>query len=96
MSVRVSESWTARNGRRYTVSTGAGTYLLGLFVQAVIVLPVVAVWLLFLLCSEVLLLAVTGIPVLWAVLRGEARPGDVCWTEQPHGLFGIGLKGERQ
>jgi hypothetical protein len=96
MSVRVSESWTSRNGRRYTVSTGAGTYLLGLGVQALIVLPVVAAWLLFLLTAEVILLAVTGTQLLAAVLRGEARIGDVCWIELPHGLFMIGMKGARR
>lgn len=96
MSARISESWTARNGRRYTVSTGIGTYLLGLGVQALLVLPFLAAWWLLLLCAEVVLLAVTGTRLLAAVLRGNARFGDACWTELPHGLFMIGMKGARR
>jgi hypothetical protein len=105
MSVRVSESWTARNGRRRTVSMSLGTYvtgsvaacftrgLLGLFL-----LPLVLAWWCLLAelwaCAELVLLTLTGLLAVAAVLRREARPGDITLRVTRWHLLVLGLRGQ--
>lgn len=107
MSIRVAESWTARNGHRRAVSMSLGTYvagslalcftrgLLGLFL-----LPFVIDWWILLaalwICAELVLLTVTGFLVIGAVLHREARAQDITLTQARWHLYLIGLKGARQ
>jgi hypothetical protein len=97
VSIRVGESWTARNGHRRYVSMGLGTYLLGRGVWGLLILPFAFVWWCLLtelwLAAEFLLLTVTGLAAITAVLRHEARPGNIALTSLRYGLFMIGLKG---
>ena len=44
MSIRVGESWQARNGHRRWVSMSLGDLLAGLGAWAVIVLPFLLLW----------------------------------------------------
>ena len=81
MSIRVGESWQARNGHRRWMSMSGGDLLFGLGVWAVIVGPFLALWWLFL--AE-----------LW--LAAEARPGDVRLTRLRWGLFMVDLKGGKR
>lgn len=104
MSVRVSESWTARNGRRRTVSMGAGTYAFASIaacftrgIWGVFLLPFVVTWWTLLaeawLCAEMVLVTVTGIAVIAAVLRHEASGADITLRRGKWNLVAIGLKG---
>ena len=104
MSVRVSESWTARNGHRRSVSMSLGTYALGsvayCFTRGVLglfLLPFVLFWWEILValwvCAEMALLAVTGIAVIAAVLTHQARGADITLRRGPWHLYAIGLKG---
>jgi len=106
MSVRVSESWTARNGRRRSVSVNLGTYvagslalcftrgLLGLFL-----LPFVLCWWALLaelwVCAELVLVIVSGLAVIGVVIHREARPADITVIPVRWHLLVFGLKGAR-
>ena len=97
MSVRVGESWQARNGHRRWVSMPLHDVLFGLGVWAVFVLPFLACggcsWLELWLAAETVLIVVTGVVVLVAVVTRGARPGDVTLTRLRWGLFMVDLRG---
>lgn len=109
MSIRVREtrgtSWRGaepgtRHYRSTSVSYGGGTYLAGLGAWAFLVLPFMLMWWCLLielwLCAEVLLLAVTGVPVIAAVTRERGRARDITLTRARWHLYAFGLKGVRQ
>jgi hypothetical protein len=108
MSVRVSESWTARNGHRRSVSMGLGTYVLGSLAScfgrgllfALFALPFLLYWWALLasfwVCAELVLFTVTGAAAIAAVLRHEGRAADINLTRTQWHLYGIGLKGARR
>jgi len=97
MSVRVGESWTARNGHRRWISVSGGDFLLGAGVRAVFVLPLLALWWLILaefwLVAESVLIVVSTVAVLVALARREAGPRDVRLTWLRWGLFMADLRG---
>jgi hypothetical protein len=99
VSIRVGESWTARNGHRRWISMSLGTYLLGFGCWSVLVLPFAALWWLVLaelwVCAEALLLAVTGGLVLLDLARRVIRLSDVTVARLRWGLFGFDVKGAR-
>lgn len=106
MSVRVSESWTASNGHRRTVSIGLGTCaiasLAACFTRGIwglFLLPFALGWWCLLLelwaCAEILLLAVSGGLVLADLARRVIRLSDVTVTGLRWGLFGFDVKGAR-
>jgi hypothetical protein len=106
MSVRVSESWTARNGRRRSVSMNLGTYVAGSIavcftrgLLGLLMLPFVITWWCLLaelwVCAELVLLTVTGLLAVAAVLHREARPGDITFKVTRWHLLAVGLKGVR-
>lgn len=96
MSVRVGESWTARNGHRRWISMPLPFALAGFGAWAVFVLPFLALWWLVLtglwLTAEVWILTITGVLALAAVARREGRPSDVTLSPLRWGLFMIDLK----
>jgi hypothetical protein len=107
MSVRVSESWTARNGHRRYVSVNLGTYVLGSIgwcaargIWGLIILPFVITWWALVIeawaCAELVLFTVTGAAVIGAVLRHEGRGGDITLTRVRWHLYAVGLKGARR
>ncbi len=104
MSVRVSESWTARNGHRRTVSMSLGTYALGSIAfcftrgtWGLIALPFVITWWVLLAeawaCAELVMFTVTGAAVIAAVLRREGRAADITLKRVRWHLYAVGLKG---
>ena len=100
MSIRVGESWTARNGHRRWVSVGLGDYLLGLGslgILGLLVFPFLLLWWLLLaelwLAAETVLTTVTGVAVLAVLALRQARPGDVRLTRLRFGLVMVDLKG---
>lgn len=106
-TVRVSESWTARNGRRRTVSMGLGTYVAGILalcftrgIWGLFVLPFVLTWWVLLaeawVCAELVLVIVAGTAVIAAVARHEARAADITVTRLRWHLYGLGLKGRKR
>ena len=97
MSIRVGESWQARNGHRRWVSMSLHDLLIGWGVWAVFILPLLVLWWLILaevwLAAECVLLVVTGIAVLAVLVLRQARPGDVTLTRLRFGLVMVDLKG---
>jgi hypothetical protein len=97
MSVRVGESWQARNGHRRWISMSLTDYLLGLGAWGLFVFPFVVLWWLLAaelwLCAEALLIVVTGVLVLALLIMREAKPGDITIERLRWGLFMIGLRG---
>jgi hypothetical protein len=97
MSVRVGESWQARNGHRRWVSMPLHDFLflglLGWGAWAVIVLPLLLLWWALLaeawIAVESVLLLLTGILAVIALAAKQARPGDVTVTWLRWGLFMI-------
>ena len=107
MSIRVSESWTARNGHRRSVSVNLGTYVAGSLalcfsrgLAGLFLLPFVLSWWVLLLdlwiCAELLLFIVTGLLVIAAVLHREAKPADITLKVIRWHLLVFGLKGVRK
>ena len=78
MSVRVGESWQARNGHRRWVSMSLGDLMFGWGVWAVFVLPLLVLWWLLLaelwLAAECVLIVVTGLRSWWRWYRGRPVP----------------------
>jgi hypothetical protein len=97
MSIRVGESWTARNGHRRWISMNLGTYLLGFGCWSVLALPLAALWWLILaelwVCAEALLLAVTAVVATIAFCRREFRITDLTVTGLRYHLFIVDWKG---
>ena len=97
MTIRVGESWQARNGHRRWVSMSLGDVMFGWGVWAVIVLPLLVLWWMLLaelwLAAECVLITVTGVAVLVALALRQARPGDVRLTRLRWGLFMADLRG---
>jgi hypothetical protein len=100
MSVRVGESWQARNGHRRWVSMSLGDYLFGLGAWGLLVFPFVVLWWLLLaevwIGAEALLIIVTGVLVLVLVVTREAKPADITVMRLRWHLFMITLKGARR
>ena len=96
MSIRVGESWTARNGHRRWVSMPLHDLLIGWGVLAVFVLPFWLLWRLVLLelwlAAECVLLLVTGILAAIALIRREAKPSDVTLSRLRWGLFMVDVR----
>lgn len=100
MSIRVGESWQARNGHRRWVSMPLhdAVFLGGLtgFGYVFFVLPFLLIWWCLAaelwLCAESLLLIVTGIAVLWALGTRKARFGNVRVSRLRWGLFRLELR----
>ena len=99
MSIRVGESWTARNGHRRWVSMNLGTYLFGRGIWGLMVFPFVLFWWLLLAelwaLTEFLLLVITGVVVLVALARREVKPSAVTVVPLRWGLVMFDLKGAR-
>lgn len=106
VSIRVSESWTVRNGRRRLVSMGLGTYVAGSIavcftrgIWGLFALPFILTWWVLLaeawVCAELLLVIVTGAAAIGAVLHREAKPADITLIPLKWHLRMIGLKGRR-
>ena len=107
MSIRVSESWTARNGHRRSVSVNLGTYVAGSLalcfsrgLAGLFLLPFVLSWWVLLLdlwiCAELLLFTASGIAVTAAVLKGKGRGADITLKVIRWHLLVFGLKGVRK
>lgn len=107
MSVRVGESWTARNGRRRYVSMGLGTwaagslaFCLGRGIWGLFLLPFLLYWWALLaaawLSAEFLLFTVTGALTIGAVLNREAKCADITLVPLKWHLVMIGLKGAQR
>ena len=96
MSVRVGESWQARNGHRRWVSMPLHDLLIGLGAWAVLVLPFLLLWWLFLaelwLAAECAVLLFTGILVAVALARRESRLSGVTLTRLRFGLVMADLR----
>lgn len=96
MSVRVGESWTARNGHRRWVTMGLGSWLFGLGAWAVLVLPLLAMaWLLMAelwMAAECVLIAVSAAAAVVAMVRHHARLSDVTMVRLRWHLFMIGVR----
>ena len=97
MSIRVGESWQARNGHRRWVSMSLGDVLALGLLGAWLVLPLLLLWWMLVaelwLTAETVLITVTGVAVLVALARKESRPGDVTLTRLRWGLWMADLKG---
>ena len=97
MSIRVGESWQARNGHRRWVSMSLGDVLALGLLGAWLVLPLLLLWWMLLaelwLTAETVLITVTGVAVLVALVARQAGPGDVRLTRLRFGLWMADLKG---
>src|ERR1035437_6008245 len=97
MSIRVGESWQARNGHRRWGAMSLGDVLAPGLRGAWLVLPLLLLWWMPLaelwLTAETVLITVTGVAVLVALARKESRPGDVTLTRLRCGLWMADLKG---
>ena len=97
MSIRVGESWQARNGHRRWVSMSLGDLLFGWGAWAVFVLPFLLLWWLLLaeawLAAETAVFIVTGIMALAVVAGRGARFGDVTLARLRFGLVMVNLRG---
>ena len=97
MSIRVGESWQARNGHHRWVSASLGDVLALGLLGAVFVLPFLLLWWMILaelwLAAESVLITVTGLAVLVALALRGARPGDVTLSRLRFGLWMADLKG---
>jgi hypothetical protein len=97
MSVRVGESWQARNGHRRWVSMSLGDVLALGLLGAWLVLPLLLLWWMLLaelwLAAETVLITVTGLAVLVALVARQAGPGDVTLSRLRFGLWMADLKG---
>ena len=97
MSIRVGESWQARNGHRRWVSMSLGDVLALGLLGAWLVLPLLLLWWMLLaelwLTAETVLITVTGVAVLVALALRGARPGDVTLSRLRFGLWMADLKG---
>lgn len=100
MSVRVGESWQARNGHRRWVSMPLHDLLLGLGVWAVFVLPLLVLWWLLLaevwLAAECAVLLFTAVLVAAVLVTRGARWSDVTLSRLRFGLFMVDLKGRQR
>lgn len=99
MTIRVGESWRARNGRRRWVSMPLRDALAFGAVGFALTAPFWLLWRLFLLeawiAAESVLFLVTGILALVAVARREARLSQVTTARLRWGLYMVDLKGGR-
>jgi len=95
MTIRVGESWQARNGHRRWVSMPLHDLLIGWGAWAVFILPLLLLWWLILaelwLAAECVLILVSAVLVAVALARHEAKLGDVSLTRLRFGLFMVDL-----
>jgi len=100
MSIRVGESWQARNGHRRWVSMPLHDLLAFGAAWAVFWLPLWLLWRLVLaelwLAAEFLLLLFTAVLAAVVLIWGDAKPGDVTLTGLRFGLFMVDLKAGQQ
>ncbi len=96
MSIRVGESWQARNGHRYWVSMPLHDLLIGWGAWAVLVLPFLLLWWLVLaelwLAAECALILATAVLAVIALIRHEAKLGDVTLSRLKWGLWMVDLR----
>ena len=96
MSIRVGESWTARNGHRRYVSMPLHDVLALGFLAAFWVIPLLLLWWMIIaelwLAAESLVLAVTAVLVLVALARRQARVSGVKLTRLRFGLWMIDVR----
>lgn len=96
MTIRVGESWTARNGRRRWVSVPLHDLLAFGAVGFAIAAPFWLLWRLFLLeawiAAETALFLATGILAAVAVARHEARVSEVTTARLRFGLYMVDLR----
>lgn len=103
MSIRVGESWQARNGHRRFVSMPLHDVLflglLGFGFWAFVILPLLFLWWCLLaelwLSAETVLFLVTGVLAVVAVALHGARWSDVTLSRLRWGLFMVDLKGRQ-
>jgi uncharacterized membrane protein len=99
MSVRVGESWQARNGHRRFVSMPLHDVLALGLLGAVVVLPLWALWWMVVievwLAAETLVLLFTGALVAAALIARSGMGSDVTLTKLRFGLWMVDLKGKR-
>jgi hypothetical protein len=99
MTVRVGESWQARNGHRRWVSAPLRDVLALGLVGALFFLPFwltwnLVVWSLW-VYAEVLVFLFTAIAALVVVAGKEARLSDLTMTRLKWGLWMVDLKGRQ-
>ena len=97
MSIRVGESWQARNGHRRWVSMPLADVLaLGAF-GLILFAPLWLIWKAVLLeawlAAELVVFLASAILALVALARREAHPGDVTMTRLRWGLWMVDLRG---
>jgi len=96
MSIRVGESWQARNGHRRWVSMPLHDLLAFGAAWAVFWLPLWLLWRLVLaelwLAAECVVLVITGACVAVTIASGDVRGRDVTLSRLRWGLFMVGLR----
>jgi len=99
MTIRVGESWQARNGHRRFVSMPLHDVLALSLLGMLFVLPLWLLWWMIVaevwLAAESLVLVVTGVLVIVALARRQAKVSGVTLTRLRFGLFMLDVKGGR-
>ena len=99
MAIRVGESWQARNGHRRWVSMPLHDVLALGLLGALFWVPLWLLWWLIVaeawLAAETLVLLVTGVLVLVALARRQAKVSGVTMTRLRWGLFMLDVRGSR-
>ena len=99
MTIRVGESWHARNGHRRFVSMPLHDVLALSLLGMLFVLPLWLLWWMIVaevwLAAESLVLVVTGVLVIVALARRQAKVSGVTLTRLRFGLFMLDVKGGR-
>ena len=97
MAIRVGESWQARNGHRRWISMPLHDVLIFGLLGAPFVLAFIALWWMVAaelwLAAETVVLLVTGIVVIVALARRQAKVSGVTLTRLRFGLWMIDVKG---
>jgi len=96
MSIRVSEAWTARNGHRRWVSMSLAELLALSAAGFLLAAPFWLLWRLLLaevwIAAECALLLATAVLAVVAVVRHEARCGEVTMTRLRFGLWMVDVR----
>lgn len=96
MSIRIGESWPAGNGHRRWISLGLGDVLALGAAWLIFIGPFWLLWKLILwslwVDAECAILLFTAALVLAALIRREARPGDITVSWLRWGLFMLDVR----
>ena len=96
MTIRVGESWQARNGHRRFVSMPLHDVLALSLLGMLFVLPLWLLWWMIVaevwLAAESLVLVVTGVLVIVALARRKAKVSGVTLTRLRFGLFMVDVR----